>query len=237
MSVSEFPGSGNARGVALSPPCDDLALWRWPLDRDGHEWPALWSMLSAPERERAGRFGTEALRQRYVAGRAALRETLARRLGIAPAAVPIVRGTRGRPMLADDASPDFNVSHTRGVAVIALLDRAGHRVGIDIEGEDRSLAHDSLARKFLTADERDAIAPLDDDARRRAFLRLWTCKEAMSKATGDGLSAPCARIGIDTARGLVPVAGPDVYAPGLWSLHAVAAGAGYCATVAVWRRA
>jgi phosphopantetheinyl transferase len=45
--------------------------------------PALWSTLSAEEVERANRYGTDALRDRYVAGRAALRETLAQRLGIA----------------------------------------------------------------------------------------------------------------------------------------------------------
>ena len=49
---------------------------------------------------------------------------------------------------------------------------------------------DGLARKFLTRRERAEIAPLTSDIRRKRFLRLWTCKEAMSKATGDALSAP-----------------------------------------------
>jgi phosphopantetheinyl transferase len=61
--------------------------------------------------------------------------------------------------------------------------------------------HDALARKFLTAGERSAIAALDDDARRRAFLRLWTCKEAMSRRPATG-SAPFREIGIDTTAGL-----------------------------------
>ena len=95
----------------------------------------------------------------------------------------------GGPELDAPHGLDFNVSHTRGVALIAHLDRDGARVGVDLEAVDRTLAHDGLARKFLTARERDAIAHLDDDARRRAFLRLWTCKEAMSKATGEGAVA------------------------------------------------
>lgn len=238
MSVSEFAASGNAGVAAPIPAPDaDLRVWRWSLERHDAEWPLLWDSLSDEERARAARFGTDALRRRYVSGRAALRTTLGKRLGIAPGAVRIVRGARGRPALAEDGALDFNVTHTRGVALIALLDRTGYRVGIDIEGEDRTLAHDSLARKFLASAEREAIAHLDDDARRRAFLRLWTCKESMSKATGDGLSAPFARIAIDTARTPVVVEGPGDYAPARWTLHAIDAGAGYFATVAIWRRA
>ena len=108
---------------------------------------------------------------------------------------------------------DFNVTHTRGVALIAHLERAGLARRRRHRGVDRTLAHDGLARKFLTARERAAIASLDDDARRRAFLRLWTCKEAMSKATGDGLSAPFDAIGIDTHGRLAVVEGRGAYAP------------------------
>ena len=98
--------------------------------------------------------------------RAALRWTLAQRLGIHPAAVAIRRGERGRPMLDEGRAPDFNVTHTLGVALIAHLDRPGWRVGVDIEGVDRTLSHDALARKFLTAGERSAIAALDEMRRR-----------------------------------------------------------------------
>ena len=236
MSVSDFPQTGNADGAPqpLASPEHGLAIWWCPLARDAAAMPALWATLSPEEVARAGRFGTEALRQRYVVGRAALRWTLARRLGIDPAAVPIRRGERGRPMLDEGRAPDFNVTHTLGVALIAHLDRPGWRVGVDIEGVDRTLSHDALARKFLTAGERSAIAALDDDARRRAFLRLWTCKEAMSKATGDGLSAPFREIGIDTTAGLVVKEGPEPYAPHRWALHPVPVSDDLYATVALW---
>ncbi len=236
MSVSDFPGTGNAGGEPqpLASPERDLAIWWCPLARDAAAMPAMWATLSHEEVARAGRFGTEALRQRYVVGRAALRWTLARRLGIDPAAVAIRRGERGRPMLDEGRAPDFNVTHTLGVALIAHLDRPGWRVGVDIEGVDRTLSHDALARKFLTAGERSAIAALDDDARRRAFLRLWTCKEAMSKATGDGLSAPFREIGIDTTAGLVVREGPEPYAPHRWALHPVPVSDDLYATVALW---
>ena len=234
MSVSEFIPSGNHAPTALPSPERDLELWWCSLARDAGAMPALWATLSPEEIERANRYGTDALRDRYVAGRAALRATLAQRLGIEPAEVVIRRGPRGRPMLDPAGQLDFNVTHTRGIALIALLERPGFRVGVDIEAVDRTLAHDGLARKFLTARERETIAGLDDDARRRAFLRLWTCKEAMSKATGDGISAPFDEIGIDRPGRLVVVEGSGPYDPARWTLHPVAVADELLATVAIW---
>lgn len=235
MRLSDFTPSGNAdapRSLAAS--AADLSLWWCTLTPPEGAWPALRATLSAEETERSERFGTDALRRRYVAGRAALRATLGLALGIAPADVPIRRGPRGRPMLASSHDLDFNVTHTEGVAVIAHLARPGWRVGVDVEGLARTVSHDGLARKFLTNRERAAIAPLDDDARRHAFLRRWTCKEAMSKATGEGLSAPFREIGIDVAGGFVVSEGRGAYAPVRWTLVPVALARDLVATVALW---
>ena len=240
MSLSEIDPYGNAAAAsprALSSPEEDLRLWWCPLETRDDAVPALRAVLSQDEIERSERFGTEALRRRYVAGRAALRATLGRALGVAAASVPILRGPRGRPMLAPPHTLDFNVTHTEGVAVIAHLARPGWRVGIDVESIDREVSHDALARKFLTARERAAVASLDDDARRCAFLRRWTCKEAMSKATGDGLSAPFREIGIDVVRDFAAVEGTGAYDPARWTLRPVAIGQRLAATVALWSRA
>jgi len=130
--------------------------------------------------------------------------------------------------------PDFNVSNTAGVALIAIADEP--RVGVDLERQDRTVAADKLARKFLTAREAQALESLTEDARRRAFLRHWTCKEAMSKATGDGLAAPFGRIDIDLGSTVRVVAGPAPYVPGDWALYPVDVPEGFFATLALWRR-
>ncbi|GMU71691.1 MAG: hypothetical protein AMXMBFR42_11550 [Burkholderiales bacterium] len=236
MSVSDFQTGGNATRPPrnLPSPEHDLTLWWCPLDTADDDVPALRAILSQEELARANRFGTEALRRRYIAGRAALRKTLAVALGIGAASVPIQRGPRGRPVLLPSHTLDFNVTHTEGVAIIAHLARPGWRVGVDVESLGRDVSHDALARKFLTERERSAVASLDDDARRIAFLRRWTCKEAMSKATGDGLSAPFRDIGIDVVRGLAPMEGSGDYDPSRWSLRSVAVGRRLMATVALW---
>jgi 4'-phosphopantetheinyl transferase len=175
-----------------------------------------------------------------MAGRAALREILGRTLGIPPAAVDLRRGVRGRPELADrGARIDFNVSHTRGVALMAVARDVPPttRIGVDIEHAERDVGVDMLQRKFLAPGEREAIARLSPDTRRRRFLHYWTCKEAMSKATGDGIIAPFAHLEVELSSPPRLLAGPPPYAPADWSLHPAAVPAEWFATVAIWNRA
>ena len=93
---------------------------------------------------------------------------------------------------------------------------------------------DRLARRYLTPRERADFAALPPDARRRRFLRLWTCKEALSKATGDGLRAPMGQLDVAVGDGLRLVGGPPPYSPPDWRLEAVALSADYVATAALW---
>jgi 4'-phosphopantetheinyl transferase len=214
-----------------------IALWLCKLERDETELVSMTEYLSPAEHARAARFGTDLLRWRWVVGRATLRVLLGRHIGIDPAAVPLRRGVRGRPELDLRDAPDFNLSHTGDVALIGIgagLKR-GERIGVDIERADREVNADGLARRVLTERERADLAPLDTQARRRRFLRLWTCKEAMSKATGDALSAPFRRIDVDLSDGLRLSAGPSPYLPEQWRLLAADVPDAFIATIAVWR--
>ena len=127
----------------------------------------------------------------------------------------IVRGLRGRPQLSDThrSDIDFNVSHTRSTALFAIT--RGRRIGVDIEHGDRTLNVEGVARKFMTRPRADAAGGAATPTRgARELLLLWTCKEAMSKATGDALAAPFRQMDVDTARGRVLVAGPAPYDAG-----------------------
>src|SRR6267378_2369928 len=85
------------RKSALPAPDPAIALWMCQLDRIPAGVSAITHWLSPAEQERAARFRTDALRQRWIVGRATLRLLLASELGIDPAAVPLQRGLRGRP--------------------------------------------------------------------------------------------------------------------------------------------
>jgi phosphopantetheinyl transferase len=234
VSDSDYPGNDAAAPRPLPSPVAGVALWWCALVADDEAAHELGSWLSAEERARAARFGKPILARRYAIGRAALRYVLGARLGVAPRAVPIERDARGRPRLPDAGTPDFNVTHTADAAMFGLVEAGGVRIGVDLERASRNVNDAGLARRVCTARERESLAALDDDARRHAFLRLWTCKEAMSKATGDALAAPFRHLDVARDPDLALVAGPPPYVPRAWALHAVEVPDGYIGTVALW---
>lgn len=190
-------------------------------------------MLDPAERERAARFRLDRDRRRFRAARAAVRAAVGARVGVAPADVRFTIGEHGKPAVADGLV-EFNVSHSADVAVVAVAG-AGVPVGVDIEFE-RDVRFDALAHRFFSPAEAAAVAAAGDDAgaRREAFFRCWTRKEAFVKGLGLGLSMPLSSfdVSVDGPAALLPVRGlPGEQ--GEWSLHDLAVPAGAWAALAV----
>ena len=95
-------------------------------------------------------------------------------------------GPHGRPVLLDDSGRHVSVSHTAGLVAVAVS--ADGPVGVDVERPDAT-GFDGFAALALAAGEQ-----ADDDAAR---ARLWTAKEAVRKATGEGLSTPLNALRLD----------------------------------------
>jgi 4'-phosphopantetheinyl transferase len=190
-------------------------------------------VLDAAEQARAARFRLDRDRRRFGAARAAVRVALGARVGVAPADVRFTIGEHGKPAVAEGLV-EFNVSHSADVAVVAVAG-AGMPVGVDIEFE-RDVRFDDLARRFFSPAECAAVAAAGDDAgaRRAAFFRCWTRKEAFVKGLGVGLSMPLSSfdVAVDGPPALLAVRGlPGEQ--GQWSLHDVIAPAGAWAALAV----
>jgi phosphopantetheine--protein transferase-like protein len=111
---------------------------------------------------------------------------LAGYLGVDPGAVRFVAGPHGKPAaVGAGTSIDWNLSHSDELAVIVVA--RGAQVGVDVE-RLRPLARvDALARLVCSAAEVAALGALPASERSDAFLRLWSRKEALAKATGAGL--------------------------------------------------
>ncbi len=187
-----FPDSrapDGAPGLAMIP--GEVHLWRWIATPDVTQIGA--PLLSAPERRRAARFQTVALEQNYVAARGLSRHMLGLYLGCPGDKLSIEEDAKGKPRLAVPHLPftplEFNVTHSGNIVLFAVaLDM---EVGVDVEqvrplGERDGDALD-LARQSCTSTEVMALAALRPSERPRAFARIWTCKEAVGKACGEGL--------------------------------------------------
>jgi 4'-phosphopantetheinyl transferase len=194
----------------------------------------LTSSFTARERERAASFAMDEWRNRWSAARGTLREVLGRALGIAPEAVALRYRPRGKPELDPACAPlagelRFNLSHSGERALIAL---ARLEVGADVEHFKRRRT-DDIARRFFAAGEQRRLFALPAEERERAFFRLWTCKEAFLKVTGEGLSRSTrsyeVEMRLDGARLLWATGLPD--AASRYSVYPLDPGTGYAAAL------
>ncbi len=60
-------------------------------------------------------------------------------------------------------------------------------VGIDVEAIEPARDWEAVARQFFHPNEQRAIESLSPSLRSHAIKTIWTCKEAVLKARGDGV--------------------------------------------------
>ena len=172
---------------ALDSLASEIHVWCLDLAPGEDRQDELEGLLGEEERTTALCFVSELHRARFIAGRGLVREILAGYLEQRPSDLRFERSAHGKPRLEDD-SLQFNFSHSESLGVLAVS--AEGLVGIDVEHVRPWQDLQDLEELCFTSSERAELEALDEEARRRAFFRLWTRKEALLKATGVGLSHP-----------------------------------------------
>ncbi len=162
---------------------NEVHVWAVPLAGDADRFAGL---LSAVEREKAGRFRFADHRRRYAISHGALRIILSGYLGADAAALAFATGPRGKPVLTGHGGVQFNLSHSAQMAMVAV---GRCPVGIDVEKLRHLERLLDIARRQFSAAEFTALDALPEGDRLGAFYRCWTRKEAYVKALGLGLSA------------------------------------------------
>ena len=117
---------------------------------------------------------------------------LAAYVGCAEADLRFEQGEHGKPSLRAPASLEFNLSHSGGALLVAIS--RSQPLGGDLEILSRQRPGLELARRFFDPAEADALARLEPPRQQSAFLKVWSCKEAVLKALGHGLSFGLARL-------------------------------------------
>jgi 4'-phosphopantetheinyl transferase len=133
---------------------------------------------------------------------AALRTILERQTA---APLEFALGQMGKPYLPAAPELKFNLSHSRGMALVAVA--LDVEVGVDVEQLRPLPDYAAIAERYLPPSEPDVLDAND-------FFRRWTRIEAMLKARGVGLFG----------------AGTELAGP--WTVQEIDAGPAYAAAVA-----
>lgn len=114
----------------------------------------------------------------------AVKLIIQKELGLDINQISIVNDDLGKPYIEGHENIFFNISHTHNVIAIAFSD---NRVGVDIEKETENSM--GIAKRFFTEKENEYITNTTVDPM-KAFLEIWTKKEAFIKYLGLGLRKP-----------------------------------------------
>ncbi len=220
-------------------PAGEVHLWSARLDPPEDLLPQCASVLSADERQRAERFRTGSLRNRYVAGRGTLRMLLGRYLGTDPASFALSYQSHGKPELGlpwKTHGVEFNVSHSHELAVYAFT-RSG-AIGVDVEWIRPMPNAAALLERFFSPEEVWQWQQMPAERQLLAFFQGWTRKEAWLKAVGSGLSFPLNEfcVTLDGPARVLSIRGDTVEAAQWW-LESCEPCDEYVAAVAMWGKA
>lgn len=161
------------------------------IDPNTVDDPSLLANMTAwlddTETARLGRLIDPGHRHAFLVSHALTRKVLANTLGCHPQEIRFGFVGRNKPVLAAPSSArtlHFNLSHTQGLAVIAI---GQVPMGVDVESLSRQIGSTDLAKRYFTEAEQADIDHQPPNLQNQRFLTYWTLKEAFLKAQGWGI--------------------------------------------------
>ena len=185
-----FPFLNDDFASFVSQECVDI--WSVSLNDFRHQFVAFHDLLSAEERTRLAQFLFARHRERYVLEHGTRRIVLAAYRREKPATIEFSYGPFGKPEIkhaSDRSTPcalSFSNAGTEDLALIAI--KPGASVGIDVERVRQLAELNEIAARCFSKRERRLLADLAFEKRTTYFFFLWTAKEAVLKATGEGIT-------------------------------------------------
>lgn len=151
-------------------------------------------LLSPEERRRAARLADPEHLMHFILAHGFLRLVLSRYLPIQPERLRFQSHANGKPRLVKagySPSLEFNLAHSAHMTMIAVA--AGRPVGVDVEALTRPVRAQAIVERYFSPAELARFASLPRLRYEREFIRYWTAKEAVLKASGLGLAGGLSR--------------------------------------------
>ncbi len=137
-------------------------------------------VVSDIEFEKANRIFSQKDKERYLTSKFFLRTILSKWVGTAPHQVDFITHELKKPTVK---GVEFNISHTGDYIIIGVSPEI---IGVDLELIDQSFDFESILDITFSKEEIDFIGI--DQINPAKFYTLWTRKEAILKAGGEGAS-------------------------------------------------
>ena len=230
-----------ARPADFTPRALPLRHLEPPRNAEVHVWHLDLGLLSASLQAALDSQSVEEHRLQMTPGqlrfarRFYLRLLLGAYLDMPGKAIKLVRNPRGKPVLdasAHDATLHFSMAKSGEQVLIGFA--SGVHLGVDLEPAGRR-AHNPLgvARRYFSPEESAALAALAPSLVNEAFVRAWACKEAVVKASGQGIANEFGRFSVETdlARPVAVVASENE-PPEQWTLSLLQPQDGFLGAVA-----
>ncbi len=175
-------------------PSEATELWWLDLDSLAAE-KSDWELFLVPEElEHASRFAFPLLQQRFCVARAGLRQIVASYCGVHPRELILRRDEFGKPRSVQCPKLEFNLSHSGGVALVAITSGERNRVsvGVDLELLRPEIDWQGISSQVFHPLEQAAVQTWGT----RGFFGIWTRKEAWLKAQGTGWTEQAKRVSV-----------------------------------------
>jgi len=163
---------------------DFADVWRVNISSNVSHLNRFANIINAEETARGKRYLHMHDRHRFIISRGALRTILSRYSGLSPAEIEFGVGENKKPFISNlkgSALLQYNVSHSGDWILIGVSNFA---IGVDTEQINPSFEFRDVVKDYFSDEE---ISYINQDNGAEHFFKLWTRKEALTKATAKGL--------------------------------------------------
>ena len=209
---------------------NDVHIWHTSLNYNNENLDILNSTLSEDEIYKANRFRFNQDRERYIKTRGFLRVMLGKYLNKEPKELDFTYNKYGKPSLPETRENriEFNLSHSSNVIIYAFTKT--RKLGIDVERIRPVKRVKKIVERFFSEKEKQFYNSCNSKERESTFFKLWTYKEAYTKAKGLGLSLPLNQFDVPISETNKNI--KDPYSK-IWSWHEINLDPDYAAALAV----
>ena len=150
----------------------EINIWKADLQDQAANAEKYYSCLSETEKDRAGRFRSDTIRQRFTTAHGIVREILGNYLNLPAAELEFDSLPSGKPVLAGRSylnrpAIKFNLSHSEDLLLMALS--LEYDLGIDVEWIEPGFEHVAVSEHFFASDEMEWLQSLEPDQQAEAF--------------------------------------------------------------------